>query len=74
MQTTTYYVRTDDGEHSTEVSEHDNIFDALVDYYDEINDEYQDDDIEEIELGYYLIEDNQYISMDTLQYHSIDKE
>ena len=72
---TTYYVRTDDGEHSNEVSEQDNIFDALVDYYDEINDEFQDDDIEEIELGYYTTDENgMYDDMVTLEYHSLDKE
>jgi hypothetical protein len=72
---TTYYCGTEDGEHFTEFSEQEHIFDALVDYYDAINDG-DEGYLEGIELGIYSInDDGVYDEMETLEFHCFnDKE
>jgi hypothetical protein len=71
---TTYYCGTEDGEHFTEFSEQEHIFDALVDYYDAINDG-DEGYLEGIELGIYSINDDGiYDEMETLEFHSFDNE
>jgi hypothetical protein len=72
---TTYYCGTEDGEHFTEFSEQEHIFDALVDYYDAINDG-DEGYLEGIELGIYTIgDDGLYDDMETLEFHYFkDKE
>jgi hypothetical protein len=72
---TTYYCGTEDGEHFTEFSEQEHIFDALVDYYDAINDG-DEGYLEGIELGIYSINDDGiYDEMETLEFHYFnDKE
>ena len=66
-----YYVCTDDGDHSNEVSTQDHIFEALADYYGVINDGPEEGELE-VEMGYWVIKNNQRDDMEPLLYHSFE--
>ena len=71
---TLYFVGTEDGEHFTEFSTQEHIFDALVDYYDAINDG-DEGYLEGIELGYHqLDEDGEPEEMCSLEFHEFNPE
>ena len=71
---TLYYCATGDAEHFNEFGETDSIFEALCSYYDAIN--HPDEDDEEVEIGYYTVDDNDFKDdYVTLMYHIFeDKE
>lgn len=66
----TYYIATEDGSHFTVFEETELIFDALVAYYEAINDGTEGIYIE-IEMGYKLIdEDGDCYTYEMLEIHS----
>jgi hypothetical protein len=69
-----YFVGTEDGAHFTEFSTQEHIFEALVDYYDAINDG-DEGYLEGIELGYHTFDnDNNYDTMESLEFHEFHPE
>ena len=63
-----FYAATEDGEHCTIGDLYPNIFDALVDYYESINDGPQNIYVG-IELGQWLDYDGEDSQLDTLEFH-----
>ena len=63
-----FYTATEDGEHCDVGDLYPNIFDALADYYKNINDGSQGY-LEGIELGQWLDYDGENAMMETIDYH-----